>query len=157
MHHWIHMKKTLCIVTFATIICSAADRQGAPGEAALGFYQKFKKAELLGIPDQKTLHKLRPYLSKGLIQQIELAGKVEEQYLAGQKEPEPALSEGWNLFYRNYEGATSVVVNSSSSESNRATVVIQCTYQEDEPCTSSSWLLQVSLVLENGKWEMGNR
>lgn len=151
------MKRILPIVTLASIACIACDRRGTPSDAAMSFYQKFKKAELLGVPDAKTLDKLRPYLSKGLAHQIELAGKAEEQYLAGQKEPEPGPSEGWNMFYTNYEGATRVIKKSAKADSSRATVVIECTYQEADPSTPTSWLLQVNLIFENGKWVIDDR
>jgi len=114
--------------------------------------QFLKKSEIIGIPDDKAIATLSPYLSKGLIQLLKGANQVEKDDAATQTEPSPGLSEGWNLFFSVYEGPTSWKELSFQAKGNQAFAIIEFTLTDPNSSKPEIWQRKITMVHESQRW-----
>jgi len=146
------MRLQASIVLLSMLVTPGCKRQAEVEKALMEAFSCFKTTEVLGIPDGKKLNAITPYLSKDLIRVFKLADQVEDDYYKQSKEPEPPLSEGWNVFFGVYEGATSFKVLKCTVDGEKGTALMEFTHQEPGMEKPDIWQRNISLVRESDRW-----
>jgi hypothetical protein len=146
------MRLQVPIVLLSMLMLPGCKRQTDLEKTLMEAFSCFKTTEVLGVPDGKKLNAIAPYLSKDLIRVFKLADQIENDYYKQLKEPEPPLSEGWNVFFGVYEGATSFKVLECTIDGEKGTALMQFTLQETGMDKPEIWRRSISLVRESGRW-----
>lgn len=119
--------------------------------AVTGFYNTYVKARPQGIPQEKEMAKLRPYLSKALDQNLKQARQAEQQYQKANRGAVPPLIEG-DLFTSLFEGATAFRLISCEVQKDVASCDIEFTSINPTDRSPFKWKDKVHLVLESRRW-----
>jgi hypothetical protein len=124
--------------------------QNSPGETASRFYTLVIKNDFVGLPDEKGIKLLNPYLSKSL--QDLFAKAIEEQEKFSREYPreKPPLADGC-LFSCAFEGPARYTIGKHRISGRFAYVPI---IQSDSEKTELRWTDTLVLVKEGGAWRV---
>ena len=146
------MKKLVFFVALIPFTLCGCKHQTEAEKSLLNSLTYLQKAEIIGVPNEKALPGLSPYLSKNLIRTLKSANKIEDDYAAQTKESDPGLSEGWNLFFGVYEGPTSFKTLFCRTEGDHAVAVVEFTLKDPNTPEPEIWQRKAYLVKESGHW-----
>ena len=133
------------------IVAAAVDGSEEVRRAATGFYSLYIKIRPQGIPQEKQMVRLRPYLSKGLNQSLNEARRAEQRYQSANHGAVPPLIEG-DLFSSLFEGATAFRLMSCEAQKVVASCGIEFTSINPTDRSVFKWKDKVHLVLESRRW-----
>jgi hypothetical protein len=144
---------TALVVLMALLpfVATADDGVEEVRRAVTGFYNTYVKARPQGVPREKEMVKLRPYLSKALDQNLKQARQAEQQYQKANRGAVPPLIEG-DLFTSLFEGATAFRLISCEVRKDVASCGIEFTSINPADRSPFKWQDKVHLVLESRRW-----
>ena len=145
---------------------SACGKPESPtGNVVERFYQARLASGTAGVPDEKQLRALSPYLGEELRGLLEQARKRQLEDIAAAPGDKPAFVDG-DLFSSLFEGPTSFQLGADELTGDTHRVSVQFAYDKQQPVVS--WTDKVVVKEEQGKpvivdieyggtWEFGNK
>ena len=116
------------------------------------FYQKYLELNVRGLPDEKELKALSPYLSEDLRKLFEKAQLEQEQFIAENPAEKPPWIDG-DMFTSLFEGAQSFKVGEVRSHSVHTDVNITLEYREGGE--TFRWNDTLVLIKTKEGWQFG--
>ena len=114
------------------------------------FYNIYMSVRPSGVPTEKELQELKPYLSASLIGLLKEARRAEEQYAKKTKGEAPPLVEG-DLFTSLFEGATEFRILTCDARTDSC--LVSFSYVEETRDSSPiTWRDNVYLVKDSQGW-----
>lgn len=136
----------------------------AAQNTARRFYQTYLKLKVFGLPDDKQLRALSPFLTDDLIQLFEKAKQTQAQFVKEHPDEKGPWADG-DLFTSLFEGAQKFQLGSVSMNGVRAEVPVNLSYHQGGATsrwtdvlvltwTKDGW--RVSDILMKGEWQFKN-
>lgn len=144
------MNRSLLLIVTAGL-CLATPPAAGPEAAAMTFFQHYQSMKLTGLPSDKEIRQLAPWLSNGLRKTIAAARAEQARCMKAFKDEKPPWIEG-DLFTSNFEGFTTFQVNKTEAASTRLT--LQFEYVENGQ--KFAWKDDVEMVREGGSWKLND-
>ncbi len=119
--------------------------------AATGFYTLYLKIRPQGVPQEKQMVRLRPYLSKGLDQDLKRARRAEEQYQKANRGAVPPLIEG-DLFTSLFEGASAFKLLSCEARGDVGSCEFEFSAVDPKDHSLFKWKDKIDLVRQSRRW-----
>jgi hypothetical protein len=98
-------------------------------DAADHFYQTYLKLNPRGLPTEKQMTALAPFLSRELIDAIATARQKQETFIHDHPDDKPPWIEG-NLFASNDEGVSAYALGTPSVNDDKASIPVYLEYRE---------------------------
>ena len=117
--------------------------------AVAGFYNAYMKMRVMGIPQEKELANLRPYVSTSLYNRLREANQAEQRYQKANPHV-PPLVEG-DLFSSLFEGANAFRALSCEPNTPASFCWIEFTYVDPRDKSSFRWKDKAYVVREGGR------
>jgi hypothetical protein len=155
------MNKNISLIKFVRILPSflllflfqCAETE-SPKDVVKNFYTSHLKTNASGLPDEKDLETLKPFLTSKLNSMFVKALDEQNNFIKKYPGEKPPLIEG-DLFSSFFEGPTTFNIADSKMKNDSAIVYVNFTYSDslnsDKPF---KWHDAVDLILENGKWKI---
>lgn len=132
-------------------VAAAGDDSGEVRRAATGFYTLYLKIRPQGVPQEKQMVRLRPYLSKGLDQDLKRARRAEEQNQKASRGAVPPLIEG-DLFTSLFEGASAFKLLSCEARGDVGSCEIEFSAVDPKDHSLFKWKDKIDLVRQSRLW-----
>jgi len=138
--------------------------RSTPQLTANRFYRTYLKLQVRGLPNDKQLKALSPFLSRDLQQLLEDARSAQAKYIREHPDDKPPWGDG-DLFSSLFEGARSFRLGPPSIKGARAEVPVQLTYRDGGSISRWSDVLVLTRtgdgwrvwdILLKGEWAFKN-
>lgn len=142
------------LILLVLLACSpsvAGQRAASPRVTAERFYRTYLKLNVRGLPNDKELKALSPFLSSDLQQLFKDARTVQQRYIREHPDDKPPWAEG-DLFTSLFEGANSFRLGVPKIEGDRAEVPVALAYRGGN--STSRWSDVLVLTRTAGGWRV---
>jgi hypothetical protein len=139
----------ISLVLLPALSLADAQAQRTPSETAQKLYALVVKERLSGLPDERVMRLVRPYLSRELWALFTRARKEQRDFLQHHPDEKPPWVDGC-LFSCAFEGPTSFRVGQQSFARRFAYVPVM--QDGGEAGSEVAWVDTVVLVKESGRW-----
>ena len=106
----------------------AGQERASPQTTANRFYRTYLKLNVRGLPDEKELKALSPFLSRDLQQLFKDARNTQQKYIREHPDDKPPWADG-DLFTSLFEGANSFRLGAPRIKGDRAEVPVHLAYR----------------------------
>ena len=141
------LKTILALALFVGVV--QAQPSGLPKEVAAKFYRTCHKLKIEGLPSDKQLNLLAPFLSQDLRRLFQIAKSKQAKYIKGHPGDKPPWIEG-DLFSSMFEGSHGYRVGTPIIRDKRAAVPIRLFYREGKDITR--WTDTLVMMLTDKGW-----
>jgi hypothetical protein len=145
------LKSIILLVVLVMGSGSVFAQQQNPEAFAGSFYQKYLELNIRGLPDERQLKALSPFLSEDLQRLFVKARAEQQQFIKKNPEEKPPWIEG-DLFTSLFEGARSFKVGKAKKRGNYVDVSVGFEYQEGG--STSRWNDELVLVRTKNGWRV---
>ena len=141
----------LFLVALPLVFLTGAARNDDPRGVVTAFYELYLKVHPLGIPSEKDLAKLKPYLSKPLQLALRNALAAEQRYAKKNRGAVPPLVES-DIFTSLFEGASGFKVIACEAQAKTATCNVRFSHASADGKVPTQWQDRLHLVRESHGW-----
>jgi hypothetical protein len=129
----------------------AGQERASPQLTANRFYRTYLKLKVRGLPDEKELKALSPFLSRDLEQLFIDARNTQQKYIREHPDDKPPWADG-DLFTSLFEGANSFRVGAPRIKGDRAEVPVDLAYRRGG--ATSRWSDVLVLTRTSDGWRV---
>lgn len=128
---------------------AVAQRANTPTGVANAFYRKYIAYKMSGLPTPTQLKGISPYLSREIVDQINIDRKEQKAAMKAHPDEKPPWIEG-DLFSSMFEGATSFRLGETHPGNTRTEIDVHLAYKYKSDATE--WMDTVVLEKMNDRW-----
>ena len=141
----------LFLIALPLVFLTGAVRNDDPRGVVTAFYELYLKVHPLGVPSEKDLAKLKPYLSKPLQLALRNALAAEQRYAKKNRGAVPPLVES-DIFTSLFEGASGFKVIACEAQAKAATCNVRFSRTNADGKVPTQWQDRLHMVRESPGW-----